>query len=124
MLDDLCKHPADPDPNIMNLEAYWHPRFNWYGPTGIGTALGPILMRQWMGDDQAQSLRAITIGFVLLTVGVIGLGLANIVSAVVLMTIVRGIGSGAAWVFSSALLQSLVTGREITDLFDHLVGIS
>lgn len=80
-----------------------------YAATGIGTALGPILMRQWMGDNQAQSLRAITIGFVLLTIGVIGLGLANMISIVVVMTIVRGIGSGAAWVFSSALLQSLVT---------------
>ncbi len=47
MLDDLCKHPADPDPNIMNLEAYWHPRFNWYGPAGIGTARGISGFRNW-----------------------------------------------------------------------------
>ena len=80
-----------------------------YAATGIGTALGPILMRQWMGDSRAASLRAITLGFVLLTAGVVGLGMANMLSMIVVMTIVRGIGSGAAWVFSSALLQRLVS---------------
>jgi predicted ester cyclase len=47
MLEDLCKHPADPDPKIMNLEAYWHPRFNWYGPAGIGTGRGISGFRNW-----------------------------------------------------------------------------
>lgn len=47
MLEDLCEHPADPDPNVMNLEAYWHPRFNWYGPSGIGTARGIPGFRNW-----------------------------------------------------------------------------
>ena len=47
MLEDLCKHPANPDPRIMNLEAYWHPRFNWYGPAGIGTARGIPGFRNW-----------------------------------------------------------------------------
>jgi predicted ester cyclase len=40
MLTDLCKHPADPDPAVMRLGAHWHPRVNWYGPAGIGTARG------------------------------------------------------------------------------------
>ena len=47
MLEDLVKHPADPDPGVMNLEAYWHPRFNWYGPAGIGTARGIPGFRNW-----------------------------------------------------------------------------
>ena len=80
-----------------------------YAATGIGTALGPILLRQWMGDSRAASLRAITLSFVMLTLGVTGLGLANMLPMIVVMTVVRGIGSGAAWVFSSALLQKLVT---------------
>ena len=37
MLSDLCRYPANPDPKIMKLKKYWHPRFNWYGPAGIGT---------------------------------------------------------------------------------------
>ncbi|MFN3214253.1 MAG: ester cyclase [Henriciella sp.] len=47
MLEDLCKYPADPDPAVMNLGAYWHPRFNWYGPAGIGTGRGISGFRNW-----------------------------------------------------------------------------
>ena len=47
MLTDLCKYPADPDPAVMKLEKYWHPRFNWYGPAGIGTARGISGFRNW-----------------------------------------------------------------------------
>ena len=47
MLEDLCRHPANPDPAIMQLEKYWHPRFNWYGPAGIGTSRGIAGFRHW-----------------------------------------------------------------------------
>ncbi|MEM6308052.1 MAG: ester cyclase, partial [Pseudomonadota bacterium] len=40
MLTDLCKYPVTPDPAVMRLNHYWHPKFNWYGPTGIGTGRG------------------------------------------------------------------------------------
>ncbi len=47
MLTDLCKHPAHGGPEVMNLETYWHPRFNWYGPAGIGTGRGISGFRNW-----------------------------------------------------------------------------
>ena len=47
MLTDLCKHPYNPDPKIMNLEKYWHPQLNWYGPAGIGAARGIAGFRHW-----------------------------------------------------------------------------
>ncbi len=47
MLTDLCKHPADPDPAVMQLDKHWHPRFNWYGPAGIGTCRGIAGFRNW-----------------------------------------------------------------------------
>lgn len=47
MLTDLCKHPQNPDPAVMNLEKYWHPRNNWYGPAGIGTGRGIAGFRNW-----------------------------------------------------------------------------
>lgn len=47
MLADMCRHPADPDPKVMNLPAYWHTRFNWYGPAGIGAARGIAGFRHW-----------------------------------------------------------------------------
>ena len=40
MLHGLSKHPSNPDPKIMELEKYWHPNVNWYGPAGIGTGRG------------------------------------------------------------------------------------
>ena len=47
MLTDLCRYPANPDPKVMQLEKYWHPRFNWYGPAGIGTNRGISGFRNW-----------------------------------------------------------------------------
>jgi predicted ester cyclase len=47
MLTDLCRHPAQGGPEVMNLESYWHPRFNWYGPAGIGTGRGVAGFRNW-----------------------------------------------------------------------------
>jgi len=47
MLTDLCKHPADPDPKVMRLDHYWHPKNNWYGPAGIGTNRGMDGFRHW-----------------------------------------------------------------------------
>lgn len=47
MLADLCKYPSNPDPAVMQLEKYWHPRFNWYGPAGIGTCRGIQGFRNW-----------------------------------------------------------------------------
>jgi predicted ester cyclase len=47
MLTDLCRYPADPDPRVMQLEQYWHPRNNWYGPAGIGTNRGIDGFRHW-----------------------------------------------------------------------------
>lgn len=29
------------------MERFWHPRFNWYGPAGIGTARGVSGFRNW-----------------------------------------------------------------------------
>lgn len=47
MLTALCRYPANPDPSIMELDRFWHPRFNWYGPTGIGTGRGISGFRNW-----------------------------------------------------------------------------
>jgi len=47
MLTDLCRHPAEGGPEVMQLDRYWHPRFNWYGPAGIGTGRGIAGFRNW-----------------------------------------------------------------------------
>ncbi|MBO9398583.1 ester cyclase [Shimia sp. R9_2] len=47
MLTALVKHPKDPDPRVMELDRFWHPRMSWYGPAGIGTARGTAGFRNW-----------------------------------------------------------------------------
>lgn len=47
MLTELCRHPANPDPSVMDMPRFWHPRFNWYGPAGIGAMRGISGFRNW-----------------------------------------------------------------------------
>lgn len=47
MLRHLCLYPTNPDPKIMQLAKYWHPKMNWYGPTGIGSCRGMSGFRHW-----------------------------------------------------------------------------
>ncbi len=46
MLTDMGRHPAEPV-EAMRLEHWWHPRFSWYGPSGIGTGRGISGFRNW-----------------------------------------------------------------------------
>jgi predicted ester cyclase len=46
MLTALCKHPKEPA-EAMELGRFWHPKFNWYGPAGVGTARGISGFRHW-----------------------------------------------------------------------------
>ncbi len=47
MLTAMQRHPAQGGPELMEMERYWHPRMNWYGPSGIGTARGVRGFRNW-----------------------------------------------------------------------------
>lgn len=47
MLAAMIRHPAQGGPELMELERFWHPRFGWYGPAGIGTARGVRGFRAW-----------------------------------------------------------------------------
>ncbi|WP_246043975.1 ester cyclase [Ruegeria sediminis] len=47
MLDHLTRHPKQGGPEVMEMERFWHPRMNWYGPAGIGTARGIEGFRNW-----------------------------------------------------------------------------
>ena len=46
MLTGLSHH-ATGGVAAMQLEKYWHPRMNWYGPAGIGTGRGIAGFRHW-----------------------------------------------------------------------------
>jgi MFS family permease len=76
-----------------------------YACVGIGTGFGPLILRARLGDSRPGMLRAITIGFVAMTIGTFGLALAPAIGWVLAATVVRGLGTGAIWVFSTVLLQ-------------------
>jgi predicted ester cyclase len=46
MLEHMVRHPRQP-PEAMQMPKFWHPRFTWYGPAGIGTARGLAGFRNW-----------------------------------------------------------------------------
>jgi predicted ester cyclase len=46
MLVAMQRHPREPV-EAMELARFWHPRFNWYGPAGIGSARGIAGFRNW-----------------------------------------------------------------------------
>ena len=47
MLNSMKKHPSEGGPELMKMDYYWHPRMNWYGPSGIGSSRGIEGFRNW-----------------------------------------------------------------------------
>lgn len=79
-----------------------------YVVSGLGTGLGPLLLRRWLGDAYHRLLLGISAGFGLLAGGILWLSAAPTLGFFLLATLTRTVGSGVVWVFSAALLQMLV----------------
>ena len=82
-----------------------------YFVTGLGTGLGPIFVRRWLGDRPKRLMFGILLGFVLLSAGIFGLGMAPTLPVFLIMSFIRTVGSGTIWVFSAAMLQMIVPDR-------------
>lgn len=82
-----------------------------YVVSGLGTGLGPVFMRRWLGDRPTRLMVGITLGFFLMSTGITGIALAPTLSLLLLASAVRTVGSGTVWVFSAAFLQMLVPDR-------------
>lgn len=46
MLGDMKRHPIEPV-EVMRLDHWWHERFSWYGPYGIGSSRGADQFRRF-----------------------------------------------------------------------------
>ena len=79
--------------------------------SGLGTGLGPLLMRRWLGDAPRRLVLGTTLGFVAMTLGTAALAFVGGLGTLLLATVVRTLGTGTLWVFSAALLQTLVPDR-------------
>jgi MFS family permease len=82
-----------------------------YAVTGLGTGLGPLLLRRWLGDAPMRLRWAISAGFGLLSMGIFLLSIAPTLGFFTFGTLVRTVGAGTVWVFSAALLQMSVPDR-------------
>jgi MFS family permease len=98
-----------------------------YTCVGVGTALGPIVLRRFFGDDFRNMLWAIALSFALLAAGALGIALAPTLGWALGAIVVRALGTGAGWVFSAVLLQALVKdafrGRVAAFEFTALVAL-
>ena len=47
MLTAMQRHPSEGGPEVMEMKKFWHPKMNWYGPSGIGTGRGIEGFRNW-----------------------------------------------------------------------------
>jgi MFS family permease len=79
-----------------------------YAVSGLGTGLGPILIRRWLGDEPIRMRWAILAGFGFMATGIFLLATAQTLGIFTIGTLIRTVGSGTIWVFSAALLQMIV----------------
>lgn len=82
-----------------------------YVMSGLGTGLGPLLMRRWLGDSTKRLMVGISIGFFLTAIGILTLGLVTTLPAYLGATFIRTFGTGTMWVFSAVLLQIMVPDK-------------
>ena len=79
-----------------------------FGLTGVGSGLGPILARKLTGDDPQSLKEAIAYGYLIAIAGIIVTAPLLSLETVLLGSLVRSIGSGVIWVFSTHLLLQMV----------------
>jgi MFS family permease len=79
-----------------------------YAARGVGTAIGPVLMRRFHGETREQMQRTIGVSFVVGGAFYILFGVAENFPVALLWLAVAHMGGSVLWVFSSVLLQSSV----------------
>lgn len=99
-----------------------------FASTGVGLALGPLALRQWIGDHIPRLVWAITFGYL---IGGLGLALtAPLISYqwALVGTFMRGVGNGVVWMFTTQLVLQLVPshvrGRVVSTEFAFSMLVS
>jgi len=79
-----------------------------FGINGIGTGIGPILARRFTADRKRLLRLAILLGYLIGALGLTITGTLFNFATVLFGTLLRGVGGGIIWVFSTQLLLQLV----------------
>lgn len=82
-----------------------------YAIVGIGTGLGPIFARRFIGDSETRLRKAIAAGYLVSATGVIIVSSLSNFGVVLVGTLFRGLGSSLIWVFSTQLLLQIVPNK-------------
>jgi MFS family permease len=79
-----------------------------YAVIGVGTGLGPIAARWVTGDRQRAQRIAIAVSYAVTAVGLVIVATLASFGVVLVGTLLRGLGVGMMWVFSTHLLLELL----------------
>lgn len=82
-----------------------------YALVGIGTGIGPIFARHFTGDRPRPLRNAIAISFLISSIGIAMIATLQNFGLVLIGALLRGIGIGINWVFSTQLLLHLLPDR-------------
>ena len=82
-----------------------------WAATGVGSGLGPILARRYTGDRHRSLRIGIAIGYGIAAFSFLLIASLGSFTIVVVGLMLRGVGSGVVWVFSTQLLMQLVPDR-------------
>ncbi len=82
-----------------------------FGLAGVGSGLGPILARKLTGDDGPTLKKAISVAYLISALGLAVTAPLVSLPLVLLGTLIRAIGGGIIWVFSTQLLLQNVPRR-------------
>lgn len=74
----------------------------------MGTGVGPILGRRWVGPSMESQTRAILLGFALFGLPYVALGFVDHWALALICVFLGHMGGGIVWVFSTVVLQRLV----------------
>jgi MFS family permease len=82
-----------------------------YAAVGIGTGVGPIVIRRYIGDrDRAMRLALLT-SYIVSSSGLALVSTLISFPVVLVGSVLRGVGAGMIWVFSTQLLLQLTPNR-------------
>ena len=82
-----------------------------YAIAGIGTGLGPIVARHFTGDRQRPLGWALTVGYSLSALGMLAIASLSSFGVVLFGVLLRGLGGGIVWMFSTQLLFQMLPSR-------------
>lgn len=82
-----------------------------YAAVGVGTGVGPIVARRFTGDRGGALRRAVVVSYALTALGLAIMAPLLSFGVVLLGTLLRGVGNGIGWVFSTQLLLQIVPDR-------------